>query len=465
MSRKTKKVIIILGVLILLFGAYFGSIAFRNRQHALAFDPFAPHPRLGNLDHFEIVRIEVPGIILERTGDIWELVYLEGGIPAGLELDQREIQMMVFPLSNMWIDRTVDEAPEDLSIYGLDNPSSHVILTDSSGRTAELFRGDLAPTMIHYYAMQKGDPAVYTVFLYHGDLMRFPLDSILLRALFPALRVMDLTLMRLETPNTQIEVIAKPESVPPHLSSFFSSHVLTSPYLLHRGVHIENLQNMLMPVNNLMIEEFVDHNPASLVPYGLDHATRLFLQIGTRSFDLLIGDEINGMHFAKLANYPEVFIISGMESIINARPFDLIDKFVLLVSIDSVDRLTVSGGEQPYNAEIQGQGQNAVFFLNGRRAEARSFRTFYQSVIGILKDAEYASPGRLSQDTRDHVPGEIVVDLWLNTPDYDRASYRLIPYNRDFYLLEQNGTMEFLISRNQVRRIFDTANAVVYEDG
>jgi hypothetical protein len=40
----------------------------------------------------------------------------------------------------------------------------------------------------------------------------------------------------------------------------------------------------------------------------------------------------------------------------------------------------------------------------------------------------------------------------------------LIPYNRDFYILDMNGTTEFLISRAQVQRIFDSADSMEYAE-
>ena len=461
MTRKTKKIIIILGALVLLGGAYYGSTVYRYRQLTRGVEPLSSQPRLGNMEWRELVRIETPDLILERTGDIWELVYLAGGIPPGIELDQREIQGMLFPLSNMWIDRTVDEEPEDISIFGFDNPSSHVILTDSFGNTVEYIRGDMAPTRLHYFVMQKGDPAVYAVPSFHGGLMRFPLDSIRLRSLFPHFELNTVTHLWLESPDTPFEIIARPVDAPPHMFSPFASHIMISPYSHPWGVNMEALQNFLIPFVNLSIADFIDDNPSSLAPFGLDRATRVFLQTRTRnldlSLDLLIGNEINGRHFAKLPDAPGVFTLNGMESVINTRPFPLIDKFPILINIDFVDRLTISGGERLLTADIEGTGPSAIFHLNGRKAEERSFRVFYQSVIGLLVDAEYTGAGSLQNN------GAVTIEFLLNSPAGERVTITLYPYNRDFYVLRQNGAREFFISRNQVRRIFETADAVVFE--
>jgi len=455
MSRKTKKVIIILGALVVLIGAYFGTTWHGNRQHASVDTSFTPGPRLGNLEWFEVVRVETPGIILERIGEVWEVIYAEGGIPQGLELDQWHVQMMVFHLATMQAERTVEETPEDISVFGLDVPSSWMILTDTAGVTAEIIRGDLTPSRLHYFAMQRGDSAVYTLPTPQGGLMRFTLDSLRQTSLFPHFEMADVTLFRMETPETHIEIISRPEGdVPPHLAFPFAAFFLTSPYSLPWGVDHATLQNLLIPFVSLSIAEFVNDSPASLAPYGLDRATRIYLQTEDRSLDLLIGNEVGGRHYAKLADAPGVFLLDDMRYVVSARPFYLINQFPILIAIDTVDRLTITGGERLITASVQGTGQNMAFYLNDRRVEDRAFRIFYQAVIGLLVDAEYTGPGPQLQNDE-----EIIIEFLLRSPAGERVSISLIPYNRDFYILKQDGAMEFLISRNQVRRIFETADA------
>ncbi|MCL2473074.1 MAG: hypothetical protein FWF26_05280, partial [Treponema sp.] len=136
------------------------------------------------------------------------------------------------------------------------------------------------------------------------------------------------------------------------------------------------------------------------------------------------------------------------------------DRFALLVNIDWVDRLTISGGEQNLAADLRGSGDEAVFSLNGKKTVTSSFRNFYQTVIGLLIDTEI--PAGQRPDPK--AAGTITIEYQLNTPPDSRASITLIPYNRDFYALWQEGTAEFLISRNQVRKIYDVADTMEYAE-
>jgi len=458
MIRKAKKIIIILGAVFILAAAYFATMDHGQRQGAPASPPFAVGGNLVGLEWFEIVRVEFPGVIFERTAEVWEIAYMEGGIPDALELDQWQLQMMVFHLSNIQSERTVDESPEDISVFGFAPPSSWVILTDESGTSVELLLGDMPPSRLDYFAMQRGESAVFIVSARHGELMDFTMDSLRPRSLFPHFELQDVTLFRMETADTLIEVIPRPaENLPPQLAFPIAAHILTSPYSLPWGVNSDVLQNILIPFVSLSLDEFINDNPSSLAPYGLDQPMRVYLQTTGRTLDLLIGNEAGGRHFAKLPDSPGVFTISGMGNVVNTRPFNLINRFPFIFAIDAVESLTVTGDARVITASIHGTGLDSYFYLNGRRADGASFRTFYQAIIGLLVDTE--NPGSPRPPRSD---GEIVIEFLLRPPLAESASITLIPYNRDFYILEQDGNIEFLISGNQVRRVFETADTALF---
>jgi hypothetical protein len=465
MSRKIKNLVIALGVLVLLSGGYYGSIVWNRKKTGSAMPaaspPYTPPVSLGNLESSKLVKIEVNSLALEKNNGAWELVSLEGGIPpVKIELDQVQIQYLTYSLSSVWVEQIVDEAPSDLSQYGLDKPSYRAFVTDSAGKKTEYILGDTTPSRVSYYAMEAGDPRVYAVSSYTAGNMWFTLDDIRQRSLFPSFEPSALTRLRVESPRfKRIEISPKPQTLTPNLTGLFSTHLVTSPYTVTRGADGEALYNLLTPFMNLEIADFIDDAPSSLRPYGLDEPVRIFLSAEGSSLDLLIGNEIDGKHYAKLAGAGGVFTLYGMESVVNVKPFTLIDKFAFIVNIDWVDHLSINGGEKNLSVDFQGKGDGGLYYLNGRKTETGSFKTFYQAVIGLLVDAEYPGPVQQTDNS-----GELTIEYRLNTPPGERAAITLIPYNRDFYALMQGGVMEFLISRNQVRRIYETADAMIYDE-
>ena len=457
MSRKIKTLIIALGVLVLLGGGYYGSTIWKKKK-AAATPAYTPAPKLGNLDSNALVKIELPGLVFEKRGEDWALISVNGGAaPEGIILDQYKIRGLTYSMASLWVERTVDEEPADLSVYGLHDPV-RVALTDSSGKRVVYLLGDLTPSRGSYYLMEDGDPKVYSISSYTGEDMLLTLDKFRDRYIFPSIDLNAVMEIHLENGDTRIDIIPKPQSTPPHLSSGFTSLIITSPYKLTRGVDSQALDTLLTPLKNLEVAEFVEDHPASLSPYGLDRPAKLSMVTTEGKLDLLIGNQIGGYNFAKLSGAPGVFVLSGLDTVINVKPFSIIDKFPLLVNIDYVDHLTVSGGERPLRADFQGTKDEGVFFLDGKKAEEKSFKTWYQAVIGLLSDAEIPGPAEAPERT-----GVITIEYHLNTPPGGRASITLTPYNRDFYALTQEGTTEFLISRSQVNRIWETANAMVFD--
>jgi hypothetical protein len=236
--------------------------------------------------------------------------------------------------------------------------------------------------------------------------------------------------------------------------------MLTSPYARNQGVDGEKFNEFISPLQSLQIRDFIDDNPPSLAPYGLDKPARLYVESDVSSLDLLLGNAEGDAYYAKKADSPEVFTVGGLEGMINTRAFTIVDKFALILNIDTVDRFVISeDGKALLTAEIKGKGDEAIFTLNGKKTADKPFRAFYQAVIGLLVDAEYSGP-RPSGNPG----GVITIRYWLNTPPGQEMAISLIPYNRDFYILDMNGTTEFLISRAQVKKIFDSADSMEYAE-
>jgi len=463
MSKKSKTLIVTLGTLALLAGVYYGITAHSgNRDNALRAAPESMHT-LGNLASSDIVKIETQDVTLQRQGEMWELIFLNGeDPPRRLELDQDMVRILAVALATVWAERVADESPQDISVFGLDVPASQTAVTDSHGNTVVYLVGDMTPSRTSYFVMEQGNPAVFVVDAFSVNLLRFAVDDIRNRALFPSLPFQALSRMRLESAQTLIDISPIPEPPPLHLAFTFSRFAMTSPYNLLRGVESQAFQNLLAPLNNLRIEEFVNDAPLSLSPYGLDNPVRLLLEFGGAdgglSIDLLIGNQTGGVRYAKLADAPGVFTVGGLEPLVSHTPLALADRFPLLIGIGAVTGLSVSGGESVISADIQGEGRDMILRLNGRRAEERSFRNWFQSAIGLRIDAEMPAGGFIPEAGAE----SITIEYHLKNPPGERVSITLIPFNRDFYALYQEGTIEFLIARNQVHRIFQTAVMVVF---
>ena len=472
MSKSTK-MIIALGVIILLVGGYYGSIIWQQNRppeedQRFARPPSDPAIRLGDVWGDDIVKIEIPNMILERKDGVWELLEFENASPPDwIELDQRVIGNLAFAYASIMVDSIIEEEPEDLSIYGLEVPDAWARVTMDDGEVIEYFRGSLTPSRSSYYFMVAGDPRVFAVSMFAGEGISMSLDLIRTRISLPRFEYMDFTRLAIITPSYNIEINPTPEIRPTFLATSYSTFQMNSPYVLPRGLDSEVLYELVESINTLMFVDYIDDNPSSLAQYGLDNPVRLIVESPFNTLDLLIGSPIaNNLYYAQVYGDRRVISVGGLNDVMMARPFPLLLRSALILSIDIVERMTITGGPLPINVTVRdGMEENAIFTFNGRRVEDTSFRFWYRTVIGLAFDSEIPDEMEFRSRIPSIPPGEIIhIEYELNLFQGARASISLIPYNRDFYALLQEGQIEFLISRNQVNRIWEAAENLEYLD-
>ncbi|MCL2831746.1 MAG: DUF4340 domain-containing protein [Treponema sp.] len=430
------------------------------------FSNYPESPRLTDFDSNKLNRIENrgEGYSLVRNGDTWTLT--SSVVPVNLvKLDQSIISNKLWSISSIYAEELIEDNPADLTIYGLDNPYGDVLLGDTDGKSVEIIFGNFTPTKASRYVMVAGSPNVYSLSTYSTDNLLFSLDSVRDKTLIASLDPQKVTRFILEpkpdnNPNGYGKIdIATKDADNVYISSF-TGFTMSSPYADVCGVDSEKFGAVLDALPNLQIRAYVDDTPGSLASYGLDKPGRVYFETPDGKLDILFGNSDSGAYYARYNGDPSIFLLEGLDPIISPSPFSLMDKFAMIFNIDNVDAFTVEGDGQKLDVTIDGKGDDAIFHVNGKRAMDKEFRAFYQAVIGLLIDAEYTGPANPPRgDGTDWT-----IQYKLNTPAGVQLSIRLIPYNRDFYILERDGHREFMIARTQARRIFDTEAKLVYTE-
>jgi hypothetical protein len=461
MARKSITLIVVLLAVALLTGGYFGAKAW-IKAHPKA-SPYASSTasesvRLTDFDSSKLSTIEIFGpereLRLENRDGSWGLIDPGAGT---IRIDQQAVSGKLWSISSLWAEQVVDEAPSDLGQFGLDSPANRVVLADSEGKRAEILFGGQTPSLSSYYVMIPGEPRVYTVSGYSAGNFLFALDDIRDKTLIAEFD--PLTVRRFIRESDGVLLDISPRTEDQYTVSSFSSLVINSPYILKRGVDSSKFEPVLQAIQGFTVERFVDDNPSSPAPYGLDKPGRIYMETDTATLELSFGRGRDGQLYAKLPGEPGVFTVTGLDTVVNTRVFDIADKFALIFHIDNVETYTVTGEGQVLKADIQGTKDEPEFFLNGKKTEDKPFRNYYQAVIGLLADAEYPGPSGAA------VEGSPVdIEFRLKDPPGADVSIRLVPYNRDFYALNHSGVTEFLISRRQVQNIFTAADDMVYAE-
>ena len=85
------------------------------------------------------------------------------------EYDTTAFSSLLSAASSITSATTAVEAPDDLSVYGLDHPAVRVTYTDLEGAQTVLLVGDQAPVGTGSYAMLEGGDKVYVIGSYNAD--------------------------------------------------------------------------------------------------------------------------------------------------------------------------------------------------------------------------------------------------------------------------------------------------------
>ncbi|HVW08093.1 MAG TPA: DUF4340 domain-containing protein [Bryobacteraceae bacterium] len=160
---KPQGLITAIGVLAIL-----GGYAWWANRHPTAdkTSPAATSPKILSLtaDQITGLRLVKPAsdaVVLSKTGDKWQIT-----APQQLPADSDSVGALTNAVSPLTSDRLIDEHPQNLAEFGLDNPTEEVDITTKDGKTEKLLFGSDTVSGSDTYVKLASDPKVYTVASY-----------------------------------------------------------------------------------------------------------------------------------------------------------------------------------------------------------------------------------------------------------------------------------------------------------
>ncbi len=102
--------------------------------------------------------------------------------PVQAEADQGRVSGTTLAVAGVVADKVMEEKPQSLARYGLDNPQYQITVSAKDDRAATILIGELNPVANKNYAQRKGYDPVYLIDQSWGEVARGLLDSIPLPA-------------------------------------------------------------------------------------------------------------------------------------------------------------------------------------------------------------------------------------------------------------------------------------------
>lgn len=423
-------------------------------------EPAPPKPEISrvDIDRIAVVSLNGPGreepFAMRRTDSGWEVLGARPEIP----IKESRVDDLLYSFGSLYAERVIEEEAADLALYGLEPPAVVALATLDDQSTIAVHLGDRTPAGNTWYLGLPGKRIVYSVWINHGNHYYYTLEDLRGDEL-PAINSEALSYLRLRRTGAPTIEVVETNPVDVRFANLLTRLAVVQPYASPRAIDSEKFTEVQSLLAQPRIDRVVSDEPGDVVRYGLAPPSRELLARDSEGavFELLIGGETEDEVFFQVPGRNTIYAMKRSRAgILNLHPFELVDKFVLILNIESVDAIEVEhpGGSNRLTIERTGSGDELVesFAIDGAAMEDKPFRELYQLLIGLLADAELpaaAQAGVLGAEP------EVRITYLMNAPPDSRMSAALVPFDRQFYAAVRDGTAEFMVSRAQVARLLD----------
>ena len=433
-------------------------------------DPTPPKPQISRVDIERIVAVSLTGpgreqpFSMRRTESGWEVAGASSAIP----IKESRIKDVLYSFGSLYAERVIEEEAADLAQYGLDPPAVVAVATLDDDSTIEVYLGDRTPAGNTWYLGLPGKRIVYSVWTNHGNHYYYTVADLRGDEL-PTINSEALSYLRLRGPEVPTIEVVETNPVDVRFANLLTRLAVVQPYAIPRAIDSEKFAEVQSLVVQPRIDRIVSDDPAAAAEYGLAPPRMELLARDAEGavFELLIGDETDDEVFFQVPGRATVYATKRSRAkILDLRPFEMVDKFVLILNIELVDAIEIEhpGGLNRLTIERTGSGDDLVesFAIDGALIEDKPFRQLYQLIIGLLADAELPAA---DQEAMLAAAPEVRITYLMNAPPDSRMSASLVPYDRQFFAAVRDDTAEFMVSRAQVGRLLDGLAAHTGSEG
>lgn len=333
---------------------------------------------------------------------------------ANLPVDGAVISKLVEKASTMTSQRVVVEDPEDISIYGLDDPSAEVTaeFTDSAGTVRKLIIGNSTPDERQRYFMVDDDPTVYTALNSAVSCFLSDKHDVIARTIYTAkqpenesdttnyTRINKITVKR---PDIDYDFVIEYDvrlDNPDIMTGNSSEYVVTSP--IYRDLNPDKANSVTTSIFGLKASDLAILNPEEndFEALGLNDpsAVKILFEInGGDTIDITVGNDYIDEDGKKAGRFVyvdgiDIIYIFTEETLpwLTVKPMDIVTTMITsnyVYDLDSFDIVTDNK-----NMHFTFEGNDAKTFkvwLGGNEVNADKFKTLYQFILRAPSDELY----------------------------------------------------------------------------
>ena len=472
--KKTTRQLITLSVLIVVLGglaaAYFGVGAQQERQAAAAAEAEAaevPAPatnRLISKTESDLLRVD---FVSQQGGNFTiESVEDEDGritwVYAGdhsILLNQSNTRSMMRDIFALNAVETVIESVDNPEEYGIGQVVATAYFRDGEREVVRI--GSMTPDHNRFYMMLDGDPALHLINAVAGGRLNQGVMDLVERSFQPVEPLVMTQLVIRERGRDPIEFAfdGTEEEKLDMLHSFNSIWLTMVQPFPGRSLNFQNFERIALEAfegfNAGEVVELFPDNPAR---YGFDDPLLEFIieDIDGNGVHLIFGD-YHGDEFiyVMFGDRPHVFLTERrfITGLLGLNPFNFIDRFLYLANIVEVERVVLQSPIGNFDMVLnnfvdEDERDQIAPTVNGEEVQDRAFRTFYQTMIGMVFDLEID----LQEDMGEP---DIIITYYKLDENEPPVVVELFAYDQHFYAARRDDEpIQLVISRLTVNTMF-----------
>ncbi len=364
-------------------------------------------------DAAEVKKVKIKGedeFALEKNGGEWVMDGVEG-----VKVNQTFADTLVKSLCNIKSPMKVDSFGVKMETFGLEEPLVTATL-DFGGKEKNIYVG--SPSGEYYYLKSDGD--VYLVSA--PDLYMVLLNKI---------KYLDDTVLSMNA-----ELVTSLSYGDVMLEKGEEGWIEKAPYdIMADNDKVKAMLDEMSDISALEIVrcDEVDTSDMVNVSLLLDSNTNI-------SFDVC-GSYIVFEH----AEYAYKVAESEL-AFLRVTGFDLAQKYVAPIAISEVKSVKFTSNEGIIEFTIEAPASEApVFYKNGVEVTDVLFRSFYQSLMGLMFTKEGA------------VEGVVEYSITFTKTDDSVYEVKFLPISESEYAVDINGVKNFVVNKKSVTDIFEAA--------
>lgn len=414
---------------------------------------------------YEIVRIG------EGDGATWTIAEL-----ANMPISSAQIGTLLESAGSVTSRKTVAENPEDISIYGLTEPSAVVTaaFSDSANTVRTITVGNPTPDESMRYITVDGDTTVYAVYVSAVKCFLNDRNEVINKVVYTAKTAAnaedttDYTLIRKITVNrsdldydfvVEYDVRLDDDSI---ITGNSSSYVVTSP--VFRALNPDKANDFVNMIFGLTASGIGHLNPGEeeLAACGIDEsAAKVTIEInGGDVVRLVIGNEYINDEGKKAGRYvavndiPLIYIFDESSlPWLTAKPLDIVTNMITSNYVFTLRSMDITGSDVNMSFTMTGSNDDDfVVKLNGTEVAKDKFKTFYQFILRMPSEEIYF----------EETDAEPIISINIRTENGGDL-IELLPSEGRKAVIRLNGKTAYKCAQAYVDRLLD--NIRLYENG